>query len=126
MPAVIRHHPDQDEFFMRQAISLALPANTFTDPNGQALTYKATLTGGTALPAWLVFNAATPPERMPHWISHAALYPIATDSARVLRALAPQGSAVAGRLAPTLQSAVTDSGSSDSRADERKPVEKPR
>ena len=74
----------------------------------------------------LVFNAATPPERMPHWISHAALYPIATDSARVLRALAPQGSAVAGRLAPTLQSAVTDSGSSDSRADERKPVEKPR
>jgi membrane protein required for colicin V production len=74
----------------------------------------------------LVFNAATPPERMPHWISHAALYPVATDSAQVLRALAPQGSAVAGRLAPTLQSAVTDSGSSDSRTDERQPVEKPR
>ncbi|MBD2043131.1 putative Ig domain-containing protein [Microcoleus sp. FACHB-672] len=34
-------------------------ANTFTDPDGDTLTYSATQTGGAALPAWLTFNAAT-------------------------------------------------------------------
>jgi membrane protein required for colicin V production len=58
----------------------------------------------------LVFAAATPPERMPHWISHAALYPAATDSGRALKALEPGGLAVAGKLAPTLQKAVSDGG----------------
>nr|WP_294512575.1 putative Ig domain-containing protein [uncultured Rhodopila sp.] len=42
-----------------QGISLALAGNTFTDPQGQALTYKATLASGQALPSWLTFNAAT-------------------------------------------------------------------
>jgi membrane protein required for colicin V production len=58
----------------------------------------------------LVFAAATPPERMPNWISHAVLYPAAIDSGRVLKALEPQGMAVAGKLAPTLQKAVSDGG----------------
>ena len=31
----------------------------FTDPQGQALTYTATQSNGSALPAWLVFNAST-------------------------------------------------------------------
>jgi membrane protein required for colicin V production len=66
----------------------------------------------------LVFAAATPPERMPRWISHAALYPAAADSGRALKALEPEGLAVAGKLAPTLQQAVTDGG--------EKSVEKPR
>jgi membrane protein required for colicin V production len=66
----------------------------------------------------LVFAAATPPERMPRWISHAALYPAATDSGRVLKALEPEGLAIAGKLAPTLQHAVSDGGD--------KSVEKPR
>ncbi|HEY0225699.1 MAG TPA: putative Ig domain-containing protein, partial [Mycobacterium sp.] len=33
--------------------------NTFTDPQGQPLTYAATLSSGAALPPWLTFNAAT-------------------------------------------------------------------
>ena len=57
---------------------------------------------------YLVFNAATPPERVPHWISGAALYPLAGASAKVMTALAPQGSAVAGKVAPALEKAVRD------------------
>jgi hypothetical protein len=36
--------------------SLTFPANTFTDADGDALTYSATLSGGGALPAWLTFD----------------------------------------------------------------------
>lgn len=58
----------------------------------------------------LVFTAATPRERMPHWISQAALYPAAEDSAEALKALKPGGLAVAGALAPALKQAVNDDG----------------
>jgi membrane protein required for colicin V production len=75
----------------------------------------------------LVFAAATPRERMPQWISQAALYPAASDSAQVLKALEPGGLAVAGKLAPTLKNAVTDDGQSDSPSDSaNKSVEKAR
>jgi uncharacterized protein YaiE (UPF0345 family) len=40
-------------------VSLALPANSFTDPQGEALTYKATLSSGGALPSWLKFSASS-------------------------------------------------------------------
>lgn len=36
-----------------------IPVNAFTDQDGDALTYTATLTGGGALPAWLTFNPAS-------------------------------------------------------------------
>lgn len=42
-----------------KAISCALPANTFTDPQGQKLIYAASQSNGQALPTWLGFNAAT-------------------------------------------------------------------
>jgi hypothetical protein len=42
-----------------EKISLALPANTFTDPQGQTLTYTASQSSGQALPSWLSFNATT-------------------------------------------------------------------
>ena len=42
-----------------KAVSLALPSTTFTDPNGEALTYSASEANGSALPTWLKFNAAT-------------------------------------------------------------------
>jgi hypothetical protein len=42
-----------------KAVSLTLPANTFTDPQGQSLVYTATLSTGQALPSWLSFNAKT-------------------------------------------------------------------
>jgi len=61
----------------------------------------------------MVFSAATPRERMPQWISHAALYPAASETARALKALEPEGLALAGKLAPTLKQAVTDGGPDD-------------
>ena len=41
------------------AFSYAFPANTFADADGHPLTYGATLSDGSALPAWLSFNAGT-------------------------------------------------------------------
>ncbi len=41
------------------AFSFTIPAGSFTDPNGDVLTYTAKLTGGAALPSWLSFNATT-------------------------------------------------------------------
>jgi Ca2+-binding RTX toxin-like protein len=40
-------------------IDFSLPANSFTDPNGDTLGYTARLAGGAALPSWLIFNVAT-------------------------------------------------------------------
>ena len=42
-----------------QAFNLALPAGLFSDPDGDALTYQATLADGQPLPSWLKFNSAT-------------------------------------------------------------------
>jgi hypothetical protein len=42
-----------------QAVNFALPSATFTDPQGQKLTFAATLSSGAALPSWLSFNATT-------------------------------------------------------------------
>ena len=43
----------------RKSFSLTLPASTFTDPQGQKLSYTATQSNGQALPGWLTFNPAT-------------------------------------------------------------------
>jgi len=40
-------------------VSLTLPATLFTDPQKEALTYKASGVAGTTLPSWLTFNATT-------------------------------------------------------------------
>ena len=39
--------------------SYLIPSGTFTDVDGDALTYSANLAGGGALPSWLSFNPAT-------------------------------------------------------------------
>jgi membrane protein required for colicin V production len=65
----------------------------------------------------MVFSAATPADRVPRWISHAALYPLSVSCAKALRRLAPEGSAVAGRLAPHIQKAVHD-GAHDPKSDD--------
>ena len=39
--------------------SFAVPQNTFSDPDGDALTYTASLAGGDPLPSWLSFDPAT-------------------------------------------------------------------
>ncbi|MEQ1731675.1 MAG: putative Ig domain-containing protein, partial [Vicinamibacterales bacterium] len=41
------------------AISFALPANAFTDVDGDVLALSATLADDSSLPSWLTFNAAT-------------------------------------------------------------------
>ena len=49
-----------------EAVSFTIPADTFSDVDGDALTITATLADGSDLPAWLVFNgstfAGTPPQ----------------------------------------------------------------
>jgi membrane protein required for colicin V production len=61
---------------------------------------------------YLLFNAVTPADRAPRWIRSAALYPLTGASGHMLMALAPQGAAMAGKVAPALESAVKE-GSSD-------------
>ena len=52
--------PLQDQDWAEGALlQFQVPAGTFTDPNGDALSYAATLSSGAALPAWLSFNAST-------------------------------------------------------------------
>jgi membrane protein required for colicin V production len=56
---------------------------------------------------YLAFNLAPPAMGTPSWIANAKLYPLARSCADVLRALAPRGSAIAGRLTPALAHAVS-------------------
>lgn len=44
---------------MGTSVNFTLASNTFTDPQGQQLSYTATLGNGGALPSWLSFNANT-------------------------------------------------------------------
>jgi membrane protein required for colicin V production len=64
----------------------------------------------------LLFHAATPPERIPPWISKASLYPMTTAAGRALAAVAPKGLAMAKRARPAVDDAVRDS-----RGDSRNP-----
>ena len=57
-PTVTAQTPNQT-WEQGEAVNLTLAANTFTDPQQEALTYSATLATGAALPAWLHFNAST-------------------------------------------------------------------
>ncbi|WP_422450573.1 VCBS domain-containing protein, partial [Endozoicomonas sp. ALB091] len=52
--ALADQYADQDNPFSYQ-----LPANSFSDLEGDALSYSATLADGSALPAWLSFDAAS-------------------------------------------------------------------
>lgn len=52
--ALVDRSTDLDTFF-----TFTIPTGSFTDPNGDALTYSAKLEGGASLPSWLSFNAGT-------------------------------------------------------------------
>ena len=54
----------------------------------------------------LLLSAASPGARPPNWMADATLYPLAMDSGHALALLAPQGSAMAKQLAPTVERAV--------------------
>jgi membrane protein required for colicin V production len=61
---------------------------------------------------YLAFNLAPPPMGTPAWIANAKLYPLAHACADALRTLAPRGSALAGKLTPTLANAVREGADS--------------
>ncbi len=58
-PPVLTSQTANQTWTQGQKVSLVLPANTFTDPQGQALTTAASLANGQPLPSWLSYNAAT-------------------------------------------------------------------
>lgn len=57
-PRLLRH-PDDIAVTEAVAFTISLPDNLFTDPEGHALSYTLTAQDGTALPAWLQFDADT-------------------------------------------------------------------
>ena len=52
-------NPIPDQIAPVEAFSYSFPENTFTDEDGDVLTYTATKSDGTALPSWLTFTAET-------------------------------------------------------------------
>jgi len=58
----------------------------------------------------VLIRAATPPERLPTWFTHARSYPLASAAGATLRALAPKGMAMAKNMAPSVENAVTAEG----------------
>ena len=58
-PPQVTDRTGDQSWSVGQAVNLKLAADTFTDPQKQALTYAATLADGSALPSWLSFNAGT-------------------------------------------------------------------
>jgi len=60
----------------------------------------------------LTLNAVMPAERLPAWISGAALYPVSDASAGALKSVAPKGEALAAQMAPTIGQALTDDADS--------------
>lgn len=66
---------------------------------------------------FLMFNAATPEDLRPRWITGAQTWPLAGNMGRMLTALAPRGLDIAGRLKPAFDRAVRE-GSGDRTATE--------
>jgi membrane protein required for colicin V production len=60
---------------------------------------------------YLAFNLAPPPSGVPGWMAQARLYPLSATCARTLLALAPKGSALAGKITPAIAHAVAGSSS---------------
>ena len=52
--AIPDHHGNEDE-----AVLYTIPAGSFSDPDGNSLTYAASRADNAPLPSWLVFTAAT-------------------------------------------------------------------
>jgi membrane protein required for colicin V production len=59
---------------------------------------------------FLMFNAATPSDLQPRWITEATTWPLARNMGRALQSLAPQGLDLAGRLKPAFDRAVGGEG----------------
>jgi membrane protein required for colicin V production len=57
----------------------------------------------------LAIHVATPPERTPHWLTDARLYPIADAAGSALRQLAPRGLGLVRKVAPSMGNALDPS-----------------
>jgi membrane protein required for colicin V production len=66
---------------------------------------------------YLMFNAATPQDLRPRWITGAASWPLAANMGRALTALVPQGLDIAGRMKPAFDRAVRESSSDKAEKD---------
>ena len=56
---VLATAPSDQQVTETEAFSFTIPAATFSDPDGNALTLSVKLSSGAALPSWLAFDAAT-------------------------------------------------------------------
>lgn len=66
---------------------------------------------------YLMFNAATPPDLRPKWITGAQTWPVAGNMGRLIEQLIPKGLDLAGRMKPAVDRAVRE-GSRDRTATE--------
>jgi membrane protein required for colicin V production len=71
---------------------------------------------------FLMFNAATPEDLRPQWITGARTWPLATNMGRILDELAPKGLDVAGRLKPAFDRAVAGDNSTTDGYEAREPA----
>jgi membrane protein required for colicin V production len=58
----------------------------------------------------LIINAIVPADRMPTWISGAALYPVSSVSGQALKAFAPEGVHLAHQVTPVVSNAISSGG----------------
>ena len=101
-----------------QAVSFALASNTFTDPQNEALTFKASQANGKALPAWLTFNGTTDTfsGTAPATASAISFKVTATDTSglSVSETFAVTIAAVASQMGQVISSLSSGSGSGTS------------
>jgi Putative Ig domain len=81
-PPVLTSQTPNQNWIPGQVITFTLASNTFTDPQGETLSYKATQSDGTALPPWLTFNASTETFQgtVPSTLTGIAIKVTATDT----------------------------------------------
>jgi membrane protein required for colicin V production len=65
----------------------------------------------------ILIRAATPAERMPHWFTHAKVYPLANAAGSALRAFAPKGMELARQVAPSVENALVPGESDENEGD---------
>ncbi len=58
-PPTLAHQTAAQNWLEGSKLSFTLASNTFADPNGETLSYSATLSNGQALPSWLTINSST-------------------------------------------------------------------